>query len=402
MNQREKFLAAVIGVIALLFVGRYFWMGAQETIDTKTNQVTQLKNKLEDQELAILAGQKAQKKINLVTPRAAAKESERAKAQYEKWLIQLTNDAKIKNPSLPFISSRSGSGNAKVEDKFVTHSYSVEGEGDLTNITRLLYHFYTKPKLQRISEFTITPKSAKVEDIGQFKISMKCEYLTIPTSKDIPISIPYDKSLLDGTLADYDAEIIERNIFSRPNKPPAMDSEKVVTAHVGMPVDSTITATESDPNQKVKYTLEGDLPEGLTVDADTGKINWTGKEIGEVQFTVKATDTGLPMRSATQLVKINVVPAPPPAMEPEKFNIASQAKLTGLVSGQKGAEAWIHSLVESKTVMLKQDDELKLGDLKGKVVKVGANYVELESDGKRWTLGIDENVLDAYKRGMTD
>jgi hypothetical protein len=33
---------------------------------------------------------------------------------------------------------------------------------------------------------------------------------------------------------------------------------------------------------------------------------------------------------------------------------------------------------------------------------VGANYMELETEGKRWTVGLDENLADAYRRMNVD
>jgi hypothetical protein len=38
----------------------------------------------------------------------------------------------------------------------------------------------------------------------------------------------------------------------------------------------------------------------------------------------------------------------------------------------------------------------------GKVVAVGANYAEFESDGRRWTVGLDESLADAYRRSQID
>lgn len=397
MNQRERFLSFCIGGIVLLFVVRYFWNSSQEALDSKTSEVARLRAKVEDQDLALFAGQKAVQRITKVTPLAAPTDHERAIADYGKWMIQLANEVKLANPNFnPPLKP-------KVEkDKFSTFSYELKGQGNLETLTHLLHKIYSKPLLQRVRSLAVTPVSTRPEDTGKFNISLNLEYLGIPTSKKETELLPYEPERLSATLAEYNQKILNRNIFSLPNNPPDLPATNTVVAHRGQPLDYTIGAKDPDPNQSVSYSLDGEAPKGLTIDPQSGKVSWVSNELGEFEFKVIAKDNGLPAKTAHQVVKVSVVPPPPPAPEDEKFNVASQSKLTGLVSGRQGAEAWIHSLTEGKTHMLRQGDELVLGELKGKVVGVGVNYVELETDGRKWTLGIDEAVIDAYRRGMVD
>ncbi len=74
------------------------------------------------------------------------------------------------------------------------------------------------------------------------------------------------------------------------------------------------------------------------------------------------------------------------------MDVASQAQLSGLVTGRDGPEAWVQSKLEGKTINLKVGDKLSLGSVGGTVVAIGANYLELETDGKKWTVGLDENL----------
>jgi hypothetical protein len=101
-------------------------------------------------------------------------------------------------------------------------------------------------------------------------------------------------------------------------------------------------------------------------------------------------------------VTVKVKEPPPPEKPIPKFDIASQAKLTGLVSGREGPEGWVISKTEGKTLRLREGDELKLGDVVGKIVNIGATYMEVETDGKRWTIGTEESIADAFKRGQID
>jgi hypothetical protein len=148
--------------------------------------------------------------------------------------------------------------------------------------------------------------------------------------------------------------------------------------------------------------LVGEAPKGLTVDPDTGKLNWSSNELGEFKVNLKATDSGLPPKSSTQLLTINVKELPPPAKEPVMFDVASQSVVTALLVGKNGPEAWVHSKTDDKKFYLHKGDQLKLGGIEGKVVDIGLNYVEFETESRRWVVGQDESIADAFNRGQID
>jgi hypothetical protein len=152
----------------------------------------------------------------------------------------------------------------------------------------------------------------------------------------------------------------------------------------------------------VTYAIEGEAPKGMEIDPQSGKLTWTSNELGEFKVAVRAFDSGIPSRSSVQMVSIRVAEPPPPAKEAPKFDIASQAYLTALIADTKGPAAWVRSKTEAKTIYLRKGDELKLGDVIGKVIEVRPDFVELETDGKRWTVGLDESIADAYKKSMVE
>jgi hypothetical protein len=73
-----------------------------------------------------------------------------------------------------------------------------------------------------------------------------------------------------------------------------------------------------------------------------------------------------------------------------------------LLASGKVPEAWILSKTESKTYQLKKGDQLKLGGVEGQVIEIGLNYLELDTKGRRWTVGLAENIAEAYSRGQSD
>jgi hypothetical protein len=117
---------------------------------------------------------------------------------------------------------------------------------------------------------------------------------------------------------------------------------------------------------------------------------------------VQASDNGIPMKTTEQLLTIKVTPLPPPPTPPIQFDVASQAIVTAFLVGRSGPEAWVLSKTESKTYKLLKGDQLKLGGVIGLVKDIGANYVELETEGRRWLVGQDETLADAYSRSKTD
>ncbi len=398
MNQREKILAGIVGGLILLFIGNAFWSSIQAGIETKRNEVEKLQKNLSDQKLAIQQGTLASQKIAKATPRSASKREENARAEYERWLIELATKSNLREPQYQNLPSSVG------KDGFHIHKFKVTGAGTLQTATKLLHEFYSKPFLHRITQLEMRPVSSRDAnaDPDAMVVSITTEFLGIPTARDVQVPLPSDPALVPKSLEEYEKSIVHRNLFGPANQPPEMSPTKQVDAVQGIAVDYTVTAKDPDPKQKLTYAVEGEKPEGFSIDASTGKLRWTGKDLGEYKVTVKATDSGLPSKSATQLLTIQVKPPPPPRVEPPKFDVASQAKLTGLVTDGVGPEAWIFSLTEGKLHKLREGAEMVLGDVKGKVVSVGANYMEVETDGRKWTIGLEEAVSDAYKRGMID
>ncbi len=154
-------------------------------------------------------------------------------------------------------------------------------------------------------------------------------------------------------------------------------------------------------NTFIDYAIIGDPPKGMKIDERSGVVNWEPKEMGTYEVRIAARDRGIPRKTSEQLLKITVVePKPPaPVKEEKKFDIATQAVVTAFLAGGKDPQVWINSRIEDKTHYLKIGDELALGSIKGKLVKIGANYAEFETEGKRWVVGdTDKNLADAFKR----
>lgn len=77
---------------------------------------------------------------------------------------------------------------------------------------------------------------------------------------------------------------------------------------VGSPYAAILQASGGTPPITWKMSL-GSLPAGLTLNASTGVISGTPTTLGTTNFSVAATDVGVPAQTAQQALSINVVAA---------------------------------------------------------------------------------------------
>jgi hypothetical protein len=98
------------------------------------------------------------------------------------------------------------------------------------------------------------------------------------------------------------------NFLEGGNVPPRVNPIAGVIAPERTPVSFTVTATEMDATQTVRFSL-ADAPVGASIDPVTGVFAWTPTEDqGPVthRFTVRATDNGTPARSGSANVVVTV------------------------------------------------------------------------------------------------
>jgi hypothetical protein len=121
---------------------------------------------------------------------------------------------------------------------------------------------------------------------------------------------------------------------------------------------------------------------------------------------VRAVDSGFPAKSVEQKIEIEVVDPPPPApvakVEESKFDIGSHTFITAIVTGRKGLEVWLLSRVDNQSRNVVVGDVVELGKVNGKVVEIGRDFIVMETEGRRWTAGMDESLSEAFNRSADD
>jgi len=349
----------------------------------------------DDQKLQITAGSIAKSKLNRLVSQSLPSNEEKARAQYLEWLIDLAEECELIDP-LPKTE-----GDSVEKDLYQSFKFQLSGTGTIENATKLLYAFHAKDYLHRILRFDMQPlPNSKIPN--QLKITLQSEVLALKNAKPDQPPPGNNAPRLEKSYEEYYNSIVGRNIFAPTNTPPAFEKSKLVSATLGIKMDVGLGAKDADPGQVIKYEFEGEPIKGMQLDPETGNLSWTAMELGDYKVAVRATDSGIPAKSSVQWISIKVQEPPPAVKKPKDFDVASQAFVSALIADGKGPQAWIRSKTENKTLYLRQGEQLKLGDIEGKVISIGTNFIEFETEGKRWTVGQDESLSDAYKRGIED
>ena len=395
LSQREKILAAGVGLILLLFIGNYIWGTISKGFSDKADEIRRLTQQRDDQKLQITAGSIAKSKLNRLVSQSLPSNEEKARAQYLEWLINLADECELIDP-LPKTE-----GDSVEKDLYQSFKFQLSGTGTIENATKLLHAFHAKDYLHRILRFDMQPlPNSKIPN--QLKITLQSEVLALKNAKPDQPPPGNNAPRLEKSYEEYYNSIVGRNIFAPTNTPPAFEKSKLVSATLGIKMDVGLGAKDADPGQVIKYEFEGEPIKGMQLDPETGNLSWTAMELGDYKVAVRATDSGIPAKSSVQLISIKVQEPPPAVKKPKDFDVASQAFVSALIADGKGPQAWIRSKTENKTLYLRQGEQLKLGDIEGKVISIGTNFIEFETEGKRWTVGQDEPLSDAYKRGIED
>lgn len=400
MTQREKVLAYGIGAVLALAGCQYAWMQYRSAVAARQDRVAALDQQILAAGEKLLQGAEANRMMGEYLSRSLPSDPERARSEYAAWLYNIVDLVSLREASVKADSARAGgevidAATGTRQPLYVEHGFSVSGKTDHRGWLELLYLFYSKDYLHRISDLSLRPLRE-----GGLQVDLKISAIGLAAALPELPPAPDTSPLID-TFVSYEEPILNRNFFSPPNQPPQFTSPAKLTVNVGEPAKVSLTAEDPEKNQ-VRYSLVGDAPEGLELDARTGAINWRPGSLGSHQFVVRATDDGLPAQSSEQKFEVAVVDPPPPP-KPEVtpgFDDATQTVLTGLVKGGGDWTAWLKVRTQGTTLKLRPGDKFEIGRLSGTVVEVNARFATLEIDGKRFELRQAGNLAEAARSAV--
>lgn len=396
MTQRERYLAMGVGVVVGLFGVNFAFTTVRDTLQHKQDLVDTARKESDSMKRIATSGTLAARKLDQLKTKSLPTTQEILVAQYKAWLTKAAleagmSDIKVTTPEQPLKSTPA----------YKVYRFSLTGSCRIEECLELLATYYDTDYLHTLQSFKLT--MTKVPNVVQISLDSQALALDVAAPKQEPSG--ESSGRLAMTAEEYKQKILGRNPFAPPNQAPKLAIDKSHEIHRGTTWEQ-IVKTEDVENHDVDVKLvSSEVPEGLQLNGKTFK--WSPQENGTYEILLQATDRGWPRASTEQKLTLNVVDPPKaeePAPPPVKFDAASQAFLSALLSGRSGPEAWIRSRVEGKTVELSEGSEFEIGTVKAKVVGINLNedFVEMESEGVRWTIGMDTSLADAYARSKID
>lgn len=215
-TQRNRWLLVALGVIALLYFGDLGYRKLYEEPIAKYDRAkTQLNKKLQDAKLQLTEAKEVSRNLEMLEKRSLPADSKLAVERYRDWLLQLTQQAKLINTSVdagtPSNVTRTLRGSKRPIPLYRQFSFSVRGRGDLGQVTRFLYNFYSAGHLQKIRSLTLNPVA-----YGQLiDMTASIEALSLPsTENNAELSSLPSNNLAFDNLQQYQL-ISRRNLFGR-------------------------------------------------------------------------------------------------------------------------------------------------------------------------------------------
>lgn len=393
MTQRERFLAIAVGGLMLAIGLQWAFTKHRTAVKQRTNLITNLEQQKQRLQEELLQGAYADRQMGEYVIRSLPSDAERAKSDYQKWLLDLVQTHGIANAVVDPTTS------IPMGDLYERYGFSLTGKASLPQVTSLLHDFYAKDYLHRVMKISVTPSRT-----GDLTLKMDVDGISLKSAPKTNEPSKQTSWKVNPEIAEYRDAVLNRNFFSPPNEPPKFGGSNQVDVVVGKETRTEIKFSDPEGHQ-VNYTLVGNSPDFIELDSRTGSLKVNPTETGKHELLVRATDNGFPSRSVEQPL-ILVISDPPPPLEPEKpkpeFDDSKQTVLTGLVQGRDDWMAWMNIRTRGETLKLRVGDGFEIGSLKGTVIEVTQRFAVLEIDGRRFTLLPSGNLADAAKSALED
>jgi hypothetical protein len=396
MNQRERILAIAVGALGVIFVAQFGLKSLRTGFDNKQRQIDVLQKEVDNKRSVINEGILALRKLKELQPSSLPTDREKARYDYSKWLLETVQAVGLQNATTEVKSE------TPVKGAYTNYSITVKGDGSVEQMTDLLYRFYERNYLHRVKTLKIAP----TQEMGRLTLTFDVEAAALKDAdlKQAEPTTPSNK--LSMSKEEYVKAIVRRNFFGPENQAPKLAEARKEKVEMGRSAEGTVRADDPDKGQTVSYELVGEAPPSAELDPKSGRWKFTPSEKGTYTMLVRAVDSGFPAKSVEQKIEIEVVDPPPPApvakVEESKFDIGSHTFITAIVTGRKGLEVWLLSRVDNQSRNVVVGDVVELGKVNGKVVEIGRDFIVMETEGRRWTAGMDESLSEAFNRSADD
>lgn len=171
------------------------------------------------------------------------------------------------------------------------------------------------------------------------------------------------------------------------NNAPKITVPDSVVATAGQAVTVTLSATDEETPEGLKFALGEGVPEGASIDAASGEFTWTpsaDSEPGEVTIAVSVTDAGSPAQTATGQLKITV-----------QDDKAQFTFMTGAVAADDDRQVWLRDQSTNQRLVLREGEELKYAGFDAIVLSIGDDFMLLQQQDETLQLRVGQNLRQA-------
>jgi len=169
-----------------------------------------------------------------------------------------------------------------------------------------------------------------------------------------------------------------------PNDAPTVTVPEKAVVVIGREFELQLAADDDGPTDKLTYSLDGEVPEGLSVEGTTGKLQWTPARTfspGDYSVTVKVTDGGEPAKSASESLALSV-----------QDDTAVLTRFTGSVTLDGESLAFFRNMADNTKPQLKIGGRIQAADIDAEVKQVGERHVLLADSAGVWKLNLGDNL----------
>ena len=212
MNQREKILAVVVGLLVAAWAASSWYGDYQDTLAARRAAVQEAKSRLAEVSDALAQGRKAVQQLEAWQERSLPNNRERALSLYKAWLLAKAKDAGLA------VDDIKPSARTTASTAYATVGYQLEAAGPLSAVAAMLYEFYRSPQLHQITRLQLSRPVGE----SQIRAALEVEALSLPGAVAANSLPDGDSNRLKlASLEAYQKSLGERDLVSAYTTPKA-------------------------------------------------------------------------------------------------------------------------------------------------------------------------------------
>lgn len=390
MTKRERILSAVVGTMAVLFVLGLGGWKFSEMLSIRNSKIAAMQLEVDKNHKLAAMGTRDADQIAKFAEKALPDNAAQASRMYRSWLLAQLKSLGFEKTNLETNQSQ------KVGDAYVVHQFRANGQGDLEQVTELMYRIEAADILHRVRGFSVTP----IPDTRQLDFTLTTQVVSLDNSVERQLASLSKEQLNGDELKSYKEKVLGRNLFGPENNAPRLKVPRTIEVTTGERV--RITPEADDPDELDQVYFDADLTDVEGARFDGRELSWSARSPGEYYVTFAADDNGFPSKGDIQEVRIVVSERtpPPPRVDPPKppqpgLEQALFAEITAITGSGGRRKIWVSIKSEGRTVRVGEGESFQVGDVDAMVVTINNRDAEVVSADKVYRVQLGQQLVDA-------